>query len=62
MDYSKLIKQYREKMFLTQKEFAEQIGVSFVTVNRWETEKFEPTMKIKKKLHDLFLKAGIVEE
>ena len=62
MDYSLLLKQYREKMFLTQRDLAEKLGVSYVTVNRWETTKFEPTMKMKKKLHKLFVKSGLLEE
>lgn len=54
MNYQKEIKKYREKLFLTQQELAEILGVSFVTVNRWENGKFEPTMKMKKKLSNLF--------
>ena len=53
MDYSKLIKKIREKLFLTQTEFADLIGVSFETVNRWENAKFNPSMKAKKKIHDI---------
>ena len=62
MDYPKLLKEYREKMFLSQEDLAQKLGVSYVTVNRWENGRFEPTIKIKKKLHKLFVKAGIVEE
>jgi len=62
MDYVKLIKEYREKYFLTQEEFAAKLGVSFVTLNRWENGKYKPTMKMKKKLHDLFLEARIIKE
>lgn len=62
MDYANLIKQYREKYFLTQEDFAKKIGVSFVTLNRWENGKYKPTMKLKKKLHDLFLEAKLIEE
>ena len=60
MDYSKLLKEYREKMFLTQRDLANKLGVSYVTINRWETEKFEPTMKMKKKLYGMFKKAGLI--
>lgn len=62
MNYSALLKEYREKKFLTQREFADELGVSFVTVNRWETGKFVPTMKMKKKLCSLFKKEGIIED
>lgn len=62
MDYSKALKEYREKCFLTQTELAEKLGVSYVSINRWENKKFEPTMKVKRKLHRLFVEAKIVEE
>lgn len=53
-DYGKMIKALREKMTLSQMEFAEVLGVSFASVNRWETGKHEPTIKIKRKLKALF--------
>lgn len=53
-DYGKMIKKLREKMTLSQMEFAEVLGVSFASVNRWETGKHEPTIKIKRKLKALF--------
>jgi len=63
INYSKALLILRNKMFLTQEEFAKEIGVSFATVNRWENAKFEPTMKMKRKLNDLFIKYGVkVEE
>lgn len=60
MEYSEKIKLLRDKIFVSQKELAEMLGVSFVSVNRWETGKFNPTIKAKKKLHDLFVKHGII--
>lgn len=62
MDYPKLLKEYREKVFLTQEEFAQKLGVSYVTLNRWENGKFEPTMKMKRKLNKLFIKEGMAKE
>lgn len=53
-DYGKMIKELREKMTLSQMEFAEVLGVSFASVNRWETGKHESTIKIKRKLKALF--------
>jgi DNA-binding XRE family transcriptional regulator len=35
-------------MILTQEELAIDLGVSSVTVCRWETGKCEPTIKVKK--------------
>lgn len=62
MNYPKMLKKYREKVLLTQTELAKELGVSFASVNRWENGQFEPTMKIKRKLRDLFKEAGIEEE
>ena len=62
MDYKGMIKKLRNKMFLTQSEFAKELGVSIASVARWETGENEPTMKVKKKLNDLFIKYKLVEE
>ncbi len=53
-DYGKMIKALREKMTLSQAELAEVLGVSYASVNRWETGKHEPTIKVKRKLKALF--------
>ena len=62
MDYPKLIKEYRNKLLITQEELANILGVSFVSVNRWENGHFNPTMKIKRKLHGLFVDAKLIKE
>ena len=62
MDYKVMIKKLRNKMLLTQLEFAKELGVSIASVTRWETGENEPTMKVKKKLNDLFIKYKLVEE
>lgn len=54
MNYSKQIKKLREKLIMSHSEFAQHIGVSFSSVNRWENGKYEPTIKIKRKLKKLF--------
>lgn len=53
------VKEYRMKKFLTQVEFAKLIGVSVYSVIRWEKGEFEPTIKVKKRLYQLFLDAGM---
>lgn len=58
-NYGKMIKALREKMTLSQVEFAEVLGVSFASVNRWETGKHEPTIKVKRKLKALFREYAI---
>lgn len=45
MAFSEDIKKIRRKAFLTQEEFAKRIGVSYTTVNRWETGKAKPNLK-----------------
>ena len=50
MSLSDEIKLIRKKGFYTQVEFAESIGVSFSTVNRWETGKTSPNVSTMKRL------------
>ena len=59
INYSIKIKEYRERKFLTQEELAKILGVSKMSITRWETGKFEPTMQVKKKLYQLFVEAGM---
>ncbi|MFA6987569.1 MAG: helix-turn-helix transcriptional regulator [Acholeplasmataceae bacterium] len=59
MDYAKLIKFIREKKLLTQMELADILHVSFTTISRWESGKFEPTMKIKRKIIEYCAKNNI---
>lgn len=54
MSYAEAIKALRKKMLLTQEELALQLGVAFISINRWENGHCEPTMKIKRKLAPLF--------
>lgn len=62
INYAQKIKEYRERKFLTQIELAKLLGVGKTTVIRWETGQFEPTIKIKKKLYDLFIEVGMKVE
>ena len=36
MSFSEDLKRIRRKAFMTQEDFAKELGVSFATVNRWE--------------------------
>ena len=45
MAFSEDIKKIRLKAFMTQEEFAKEIGVSCITVTRWETGKAKPNLK-----------------
>ena len=50
MNYAKLIKSLRDKLIMTQEEFADLLGVSITSVNRWETGKHLPTTKVKRRI------------
>lgn len=52
MTYSEKIKKLREVLLITQQELADLLGVSIVTVNRWENNKFQPAMKERENLQN----------
>ena len=52
-NYKILVKEIRKKLIITQVELAYILGVSFASINRWETGKHEPTTKIKRKIVEL---------
>ena len=54
MEFGLMIKDIRQQCYLSQQAFADEIGVSFTTVNRWESGKYKPTIKTKRKLAPLF--------
>lgn len=51
MTYKEAVKKLRLKMLMTQKEFT--------TINRWETGKYVPTIKVRRKLQPYFEKYNI---
>ena len=59
MKWSALIRLLREKLLLSQTEMEELLGVSFVSVNRWENDKNKPTIKAKRKIKELCIKNGV---
>ncbi len=48
------IKQIRKSLNLTQKQFAEKLGVSRSQVERWEVFNSEPDFKTMRKMKELF--------
>lgn len=50
MEFSLLIKEIRKQCYLSQQDFADEIGVSFTTVNRWEKSKALPNYQTMKRL------------
>lgn len=61
MNWAQEIKKLRETMLITQTELAGLLGVSFVSVNRYENNQHEPTMKVKRELMRLFKEQNIVK-
>lgn len=50
MNFSDVIKEIRHKCYLSQQSFADSLGVSFSTVNRWENGKAIPNYQAMKRL------------
>ena len=50
MNYSKALRELREKLLISQADLAKMLGVSFASVNRWENGHFEPNYGSKRKL------------
>jgi len=42
-DTSKMIRQLRADLGLTQEQFAAKVGVTYSTINRWENSKGKPS-------------------
>ncbi len=61
-DYTKLIPELRAAMNVSQEDFAKLLGVSSVTVSRWENGHAKPTKIIKIKLDKLFIRYDIKSE
>lgn len=59
MSFSEDIKRIRRKAFMNQEDFAKKLGVSFATVNRWETGKAKPNLKTMKLIDEYCKKNGI---
>lgn len=58
-NYPAAIRRLRAKLNLSQEDLAKLLGVSFMSVNRWENGHFEPTIIVKEKLKDLFAENNI---
>ena len=58
-NYSKAVLKLRVKLNISQEELGDMLGVSFSTVNRWENGHHEPTVLIKERLKEMFIKFDI---
>ena len=61
-DFSQRIKNTRDIRGLTQAQFADLIGVSYATVNRWENEQSRPNNLAWRRILELEVSAGAVED
>lgn len=50
MNFSEVVKSIRQECYLSQQAFADELGVSFSTVNRWEKAKAIPNYQTMKRL------------
>jgi transcriptional regulator with XRE-family HTH domain len=62
MNYRDAIIKLRVKLNLSQQELAEKLGVSFMSINRWENGKTEPTIIAREKLKAMLSENNIVLE
>lgn len=53
IDYQKAVKDLRDKLIMTQAEFANMLGVSFTSINRWENGFNRPTTVARKQIVQL---------
>ena len=60
MSFSEDVKNIRQRSLMSQEAFAQTLGVSFTTVNRWETGKCKPSYKTIKLIND-FCKNNNIE-
>jgi DNA-binding transcriptional regulator YiaG len=59
MDFKDKIRTARLKMMLSQTELAAALGVSYPSVQRWETGKCNPTFKARRAFRELCEKNNI---
>ena len=59
MGFCNDIKMIRHKCLMSQTEFADALGVSFATVNRWESGKSKPNFKTMKLINNFCEAHGI---
>lgn len=52
-DIARLVKDLRERMKLTQEQFAQKVGVTYSTVNHWENGKRMPQPFLVKRVLEL---------
>ncbi|MGF1602126.1 MAG: helix-turn-helix domain-containing protein [Thermosynechococcaceae cyanobacterium] len=53
-----LVREMRSRLKLTQEEFAARLGVTFISINRWENAKTRPSKMAIKLLKGLLIEMG----
>lgn len=59
IDYKIAVKELRDKLIMTQHEFAKFLGVSFGSVNRWENGQNNSTTGAKRKIVEYCAKYNV---
>ena len=59
MTCSEEIKKIRQKCFLSQEALGRELGVSFSSINRWESGKTKPNMSAMKKIKEFCKAQGV---
>lgn len=59
MEFRDKVKAARMQLFMSQETFAKELGVTFATVNRWETGKHAPSYPAQKLFHEFCIKYKI---
>lgn len=59
MNFPEEIRKIRQRLFMTQEDFAKEIGVAFSTVNRWEGAKSKPNLSAMKSIKEFCLKHDV---
>lgn len=59
IDYADGILQLRAKLNLSQEKLTKILGGSYISVNRWENDKYAPTKLVKVKLNQVFKEHNI---
>lgn len=52
-DFAALVKRLRERMGVTQEQFAQEVGVTFSTVNQWENGRRQPQPYLQRRLLEM---------
>lgn len=59
MDFAEKVKKARRQLGISQETLSKEIGVSFGTVNRWESGKCFPSYKAQKSFEEFCTKRNV---